>query len=204
MLQSSVPGVTRVGSRLACVGSLITEQARPLAERCLSGSEAQRVGVAEIFTLHLQLASFRTFCEQALARLFNDPSEKVRDQVATCFNEFEGEQLGEYGELITAFVQSRTFTTNPYSFIHALENTTAKLPEVTFLACEALFGMMCESDLNIYGQSIVRPDAIGKLLLRVYNQQRSRAQQTRCLDLMDRMLQCGDYSLSQVLAEYDR
>jgi hypothetical protein len=204
MLQSSVPGVTRVGAHLACVASLITEQARPLAELCLSGSEAQRVGAAEIFTLHLRLAGFRTFCEQALARLFNDPSEKVRDQVATCFNEFEGEQLGEYGELVTAFVRSGAFTTNPYSFIHALENTTAKLPEITCLACEALFGMMCESDLNLYGQSMVRPDAVGKLLLRVYSQQRDRTLQMRCLDLIDRMLQFGEYSLSQVLSQYDR
>ncbi len=128
----------------------------------------------------------------------------MREKVASCFNEFEGEQLGEYEELITAFVQSRTFTTNPYYFIHALDNSTAKLPEITFLACEALFGMLCESGLNLYGQSMVRPDAVGKLLLRVYSQQRDRVLQTRCLNLIDRMLQFGEYSLSQALAEYDR
>ncbi len=204
MLQSSVPGVTRVGARLACVASLITEQARPLAESCLSVFETQRIGAAEIFTLHLRHASFRAFCEYALGQLFNDPSEKVRDQVATCFNEFEGEQLGEYGEMMEAFVRSRTFTTNPYPFIHALESTTSKLPEITCLACEALFGMMCKNDLNMYGQSSVRPDAVGKLLLRVYSQQKNTALQTRCLNLIDRMLQFGEYSLSQVLAEYDR
>lgn len=204
MLQSSVPGVTRVGARLACIASLITEQARPLAEHCLYGSEDQRVGAAEIFTLHLRIASFRTFCEQALEQLFNDPSEKVLAQVVGCFNNFEGEQLGEYEELIKVYVHSRTFTTNPYHFLHALENTTARLTEITCLACETLFDMMCERDLDMYTQSIVRADAVGKLLLRVYSQQRDKALHTRCLNLIDRMLQFGDYSLGQVLIEYDR
>ena len=90
------------------------------------------------------------------------------------------------------------------SSLLSLENSTAKLPEITCLACEALFGMMCESDLNLYGQSMVRPDAVGKLLLRVYSQQRDRVLQTRCLNLIDRMLQFREYSLSQALAEYDR
>lgn len=114
--------------------------------------------------------------------------------MATCFNEFEREQFGEYGELMKAFVQSRAFTTNPYYFIHALENTTAKLPEITCLACETLFGMMYENKLNVYGQSMLRPDAVGKLLLRVYSQQRDRILQARCLNLIDRMLQFGEYA----------
>jgi hypothetical protein len=63
---------------------------------------------------------------------------------------------------------------------------------------------MCESDLNVYGKSIVRADVVGKLLLRVYSQQRDKALQKRCLNLIDRMLQFGEYSLGQVLAEYDR
>ncbi|GHO65546.1 hypothetical protein KSC_044380 [Ktedonobacter sp. SOSP1-52] len=204
MLQSSIPNVTRVGARLICVASLVTEQARSLVERYLSGAEAQRMGMAEVLTLHLRLASFRMFCEQAIVQLFNDPSEKVRDQVATCFNEFEGGQLGEYSGLVEAFVQSQTFATNPYYLIHALENTTAKLPEITCLACETFFEMMAERGLRVYGQSIIHTDAVGKLLLRVYSQQKVKALQTRCLDLIDRMLQFGEYSLSQVLAEYDR
>lgn len=204
MLQSSVPDVARVGARLACVASLITEHAHPLAERSLSGSEPQRVGAAEIFTSHLRLASFRNFCEQALFQLCNDPSEKVHSQIATCFNEFEGGQLGDYGRLIEAFVQSPAFVTNPYFLIHALETTTAKLPEITCLVCETFFERMCANDLNLYGQSIVRADVVGKLLLRVYSQQREKALQTRCLNLIDRMLQFGEYSLNQVLAEYNR
>ena len=128
--------------------------------------------------------------------------EKVREKTATCFHEFEGGQLGEYRELIEAFVQSRTFVTNPYYFIHALENTSAKLPEITCLACETLFEVMRERNFNGYAH--VQPGTVGKLLLRVYSQQRDKALQRRCLNIIDRMLQLGEYSLSQVLIEYER
>ena len=61
---------------------------------------------------------------------------------------------------------------------------------------------MREENSNVYAH--VRPDAVGKLLLRVYSQQRDKVLQSRCLKLIDRMLQLGEYSLSQVLVEYER
>ena len=204
MLQSNIAGVTRVGARLVCVAALITEQARSLTECCLSGSEAQRIGAAEIFALHLRLASFRAFCEQALVRLFDDPSAKVREQVATCFHTFEGEQLEDYQECIEVFVQSQSFVTHPYHVIHALENADAQLPEMTCLACETCFRIMDDNPFTWNPQSMVRADTLGKLLLRVYSQQKDEVLKTRCLDLIDHLLQRGEYSLSHVLIEYDR
>jgi hypothetical protein len=201
MLQSTVPGVVRVGARVVCIASLITEQAQVLAQSCVVGREAQRMGAAEVFTTHLRLASFRTFCEQAIVQLLNDPSQKVCSLAATCFNEFDGGLLGDYERLVEAFIRSSTFDTNPYPLIHALENTTAKLPEITCLACEMFFEKLC---MNGGNQPFVRPDAVGKLLLRIYSQQKEKVLQTRALNLMDRMLQLGEYSLSQVLAVYDR
>jgi hypothetical protein len=183
------------------VAALITEKAHALAEQCLCGSEAQRIGAAEIFALHLRLASFRAFCEQGLVHLFDDPSVKVREQVATCFHGFEGAQLGDYREVAEAFVQSQAFVTNPSPVIHALEITEAKLPEITCQACEACLGMMEENHLT---REKVHEDTVGKLLLRVYSQQKDEALQMRCLNLIDHLLQRGAYSLGHVLAAYDR
>ena len=71
MIESEDPGVATVGARQACLISLILEEARPLAQRCLSGTEAQRVGVAEVYAAHLQTARFRGFCEETLIQLLH-------------------------------------------------------------------------------------------------------------------------------------
>ena len=49
MLASGEVDVATAGARQACVASLEVEGARPLAERCLSGTEAQRVGATEVY-----------------------------------------------------------------------------------------------------------------------------------------------------------
>ena len=48
MVDSKDATVAAVGARQACVASLDVEEARPLAEKCLSGTEAQREGAAEV------------------------------------------------------------------------------------------------------------------------------------------------------------
>src|SRR4051794_9267549 len=112
---------------IACFASLIIEKAQVLSQSCLVEPEAQR------------LASFCNFYGQAIARLLNKPAQKVRSQAATCFNEFNGGLLSTYERLVEAFIRNFTFDTDTYPLIHALENTTAILPEITCLACKMFF-----------------------------------------------------------------
>lgn len=204
MLQSPVTGVARVGARLACVAALITEQAQPLAEACLVGSEAQRIGMAEICAAHLVLAPFRPFCEKALMSLFNDSSEQVRAKAVKCFEGWTGSQLGGYERLIEVYVQSPTFMTNPHLLIQALKEASVQLPEITCIVCEKYLDMMSTDDGKRFLPYGIRGGTIDTLLLRVYSQQRKPTLQTRCLDLIDRVLQYDDQGLSQILGEYDR
>jgi hypothetical protein len=89
--------------------ALMKEDARPTAEACLAGNEVHRRGAAQVFAANLRQARFRRFCEDKLEVLFNDPSEKVRDEAAGCFRGFKNEQLGEYAELVGAFIASEAF-----------------------------------------------------------------------------------------------
>lgn len=83
MVNSKDATVAAAGGRQACVASLDVEEARPLAEKCLSGTEAQREGAAEVYSANLRTARYRSVCEDALAQLFNDESEKVRSAAST-------------------------------------------------------------------------------------------------------------------------
>ncbi|MCP4404981.1 MAG: hypothetical protein GY801_47725 [bacterium] len=126
----------QTGARQACLISLTKEEARPFAERCISGTEPQRLGAAQIFSRNLVSTQFRSYCEDALLKFFNDPGKDVREKAATCFHAFKGEQLGESIPLVEACVQSAAFTTSPGVLLEALQKTTAKLPAITCRVCE--------------------------------------------------------------------
>jgi len=50
----------------------------------------------------------------------------------------------------------------------------------------------------------MHPSALSKLLVRLYSQSTDEAVKTRCLDLIDRMVQLGAFGLADALAAYER
>ena len=204
MIMSELPEVVKVGTRQACLTSLVMEEARWLAELCLSGTEAHRTAAAEIFVANLRTARFREFCESALVQLFYDSSSEVRSQSAKCFFRFEGEQIGEYVSLIKAFVQSSAFSTDCHDLIYTLEKTTAKLLDITYLVCEQFINAVGSSAADIRTRSAAYANTISQLLIRVYSQSKDQTLQSRCLDLIDRLAQMEAYGLDEALVLYER
>jgi hypothetical protein len=204
MIRSLEPEVATVGGRQACLASLFVEEARPLADHCISGTEGQQMGAAEVYAAHLRTASFRSVCEEALIRLFNSPYEKVRAQAGTCFHGFEGEDLSTCEELVDTFVQSPAFASHYFNLIYALDQTTAKLPRVTCLVCERFLNTFSREAGDIRTGHAADADIVCRLIIRVYSQTRDGGLQTRCLDVIDRMAQTRAYGFEKVLALYDR
>jgi hypothetical protein len=169
MIRSLEPDVATVGARQASLASLFVEEARPLVAHCISGTEGQQIGAAEVYAANLRATNFRSVCEEALIALFNSPYEKVRSKAGTCFHGFEGEELGAYEALIETFVQSPAFVSHYFNLIYALDQTTAKLPKV---AC-----MVCEQFLNAFGREVsdirtghaTDADIVCRLIVRVYS-----------------------------------
>jgi hypothetical protein len=204
MLISDSPKVVRGGARQACLSSLYIEEASSLAERCFMGTEVHRLSAAEIFVANLRSAQYRESCEKGLIRLFNDSDEKVRDEAAKCFFNFEADELSNYTDLVQAFVDSPAFTANCYDLIYALEKTTAKLPDVTCLVCEKFVDSFGSATADIRTSSAADADIISELLIRVYSQNKNQALQSRCLDVVDRMAQLGTYGLDKALQQFER
>ncbi len=204
MIRSLEPEVATVGGRQACLASLFVEEARPLADHCISGTEGQQMGAAEVCAANLRTASFRSVCEEALIALFNSPYEKVRSKAGTCFHGFEGEELGAYEELVGTFVQSPAFASHYFNLIYALDQTTAKLPKVTCLVCERFLNTFGREAGDIRTGHAADADIVCRLIVRVYSQTRDDDLQTRCLDVIDRMVQTRAYGFEKVLTLYDR
>jgi hypothetical protein len=196
--------VATAGARQTCVASLEEEAARPLAEGCLSGTEAQRLGAAEVYAANLPTARYRSVCEDALVRLFDDKSEAVCLEASKCFYRFQDDQLGQYGGLIEAFIRSASFLVEHRQLIRALGETTAELPVVTILACERFLEVVGGDAADIRTSAAGLTDNVIKILMRVYNQTRNLETQARCLDLFDQMAQLGVYGMDRVLERYER
>lgn len=205
MIRSDLPEVVKVGTRQACRAALIIEEARSLAELCLSNTETHRIAATEIFVANFRQAHFREFCEDVLIKLFQDSAEPVRSQAARCFLHFEGDELGDYISLVEAFVDSPAFFSDDYNLIHALENTTAKLPDaVTYRVCYRFIeGLKCD-DADVSQRARLEADKVSKLLLQLYSQSRNQELQLRCLDLIDFMTQMEVYELAEALTQYER
>lgn len=203
MIRSDQSTVIRVGSRQSCLASLNIEEANTLVNECLNGTVDHRIAAAEIFRGNLQSAYFRQSCENNLIPLFSDPDEPVRKEAARCFSKFEGNELAQYTNLIEQFVNTPAFSTSCYSLIHSLEKTTAKLPEVTCLVCEKFVESFGIESGDIRTSSAGDSNTISKLLIRVYSQNsRNSKLQSRCLDVVDRMMEMGSYGLDKALLDY--
>lgn len=203
MVYSEDPEIATAGARQACVASLDADGAASLAEACLSGDEAQRVGAAQIFAANLKTARFRDVCEAALSGLFADASEKVRAEASRCFFSLEADQLGEHASLAESFVASPAFADKHHDLMYALESTTARVPDLTCSVCERLLDFAERDQTDISTLGTVSDEAV-QLLLRAYGQSQGPELEARCLDLFDRMARLGVYGLEEALGQHER
>ena len=205
MLNSDLSEVAEAGARNSCCISLVIEQAKPLADHCLSGHEGHRLAAAEVFANNIRSAHFRQECKDALILLFNDPDEKVRAQSAKCFFDMEGEELSKYLDLVNQFISSAAFLNSFHDLIWAMERTTARLPEIICMMCDRYITDLLEE--NSRNGKAFRTDInlICKLLMTSYSQSSKQPElQSQCLNLIDRLAVIGLYDLDKVLEEYER
>ena len=204
MLGSEAEGVQQAGARLACLASLGIGEALPLAQQCLAGTPEQRLGAAQVFSANVTHPAFRPRCVNALMDLFDDREESVRAEASTCFDEFEGEQLGAYVGLVEAFAASCAFSAHHEALIRAFEHSTAKLPDVTCTVCERLLDLLGPAIADVQARAALSGQDLWKLILRVYLTSAVDAMRSRCLDVIDRMTELGVYGSQDALAAYDR
>jgi hypothetical protein len=204
MLNADHEEANIAGARVACVAALFTEQARATAEACLRGSEAHRRGAAQVFAANLGQERFRRFCEENLMLLFNDTSEKVRSEAARCFVRLAEGQVGDYADLVDAFIASEAFVTEHSSLFHALDKTTAQLPDTTCAAAERFFEVVGSDAGDVRTHGAAESFMVTKLIVRLYAQSKSPDIQKRCLDLIDRVARMQALGLGEAISDYER
>ena len=203
MLYSDDLQVAKVGARQSCMAALGNEEAQSLVNYCLSsGTTAHRKALAQVFVGNFKSAHFRQYCEDGLIKLFDDNEKDVLSQAARCFLKLEEDELKDYTNIVERFVKSNAFDNNCYSLIRALEKTSAKLPQITFLVCDRFIQDLQAqpSEQRSYSRDA---DKVSQLLIRLYSQS-NRKMRSQCLDLIDHLCEMNVYGLDKALVEYER
>ena len=204
MMGSTLEPVGIAGARQACIAALVHEECRHLAEACLSGSEAHRLGAAEVFSANLGIVDYRSYSEECLIRLFDDESDRVRAEASSCFGELSDCNLSGYGTLIERFAVSKSVPSQVWSPLYALKNSCTKIPESACLIVEAFLNRVGKDANDIQTAAAHNTEMAVELLGRIYNQSSNESTRSLCLDLIDKAIVLGFDRAGKLLTEYDR
>ena len=204
MLGSSEPDVCDTGGILAGIATLELESAADLADAALHGGACQRLGVAKVAAANIAFPEFRAWCEAMLVKLFNDDDAEVRGEAASCFHNLPDDALETYGDLITAFCDSRAFEEDSSSILHTLEKSLGRLPGMTCLVCQKFFARFGEEPSDIQTSRAGDADTAAKLIFRTYQQHQDDEWTSPSLDLIDRLCLEGITHASEEFEQFER
>jgi hypothetical protein len=199
MIRSTIPEVSRVGAKLASLAVFHDDSAASLVIEAMSGTAAQRHGVADVAAANVGHAECRDWCEPRLLQLFNDPDAEVRKEAATSFRRLEKEPLQVYEGLITSFCDSAAYQEDSFSVLHMLECSVHQLPGITCFVCEKFLDRFSDEATDI------RTHRAGdSSTVRTYHQHQRDDWAKRCLELIDRMCLEGIQDVKKQLEDFDR
>lgn len=196
--------------RAICKAAVIFEEVQPLAITCVEGTEEQQKAAAEVMAANVRFKGPGDFGEGMLLRLFNSEHKTVRSSTAICFNHMwdrRGDGIQEYGDLITAFMNSQAFPDGVGYLVHALEQTTTRLPDVTYEICKRFLDLVGPAAADIRTKAAGDARSVIQVLVRLYSralEERDTAVQTKCLNLLDQAAALGTFWLDEALAMYER
>ena len=204
MIRSGSPDGQKAGAKLAALAVLYGHDADDLVAESMQGSVDHRRGIAEVASRNVAASTCRDWCERHLTVLFEDEDEAVRQQAASCFRQFEDRGLGEYEDLIEAFVGSRAFPHSTHEILRALELARNRLPGVTCLVAERFLDHFEEGAGDIRTRAAGRAMDLAKLVFRTYQQHQGDEWGDRALDLIDRLCLTQAYGVREQFEEFER
>jgi hypothetical protein len=211
MVASPDPSARKAGAQILTLAATWGNQAalalaEPLCVR--SGDATVRAATADLLATVLTNShtAERSFCEESLVRFFDDEAESVRKEAADCFRAFRNnDALADYLYLAEAFVDSRAFGDDTFSFFQMLKTTTTALPEIVLVVFERSIELMRSVPPGERVRTGRFVDRDSSLLLRFYEQtEREPALRRRTLDVIDALARCDTYNLEQTLAAGER
>ncbi len=195
MIESPVAVIAEEGAQEATARWLFFNQLEDLMTHCLSGSEAQRKGVATIVGQHVRDDKYSEKCWPVLLSLSNDSSREVREKAAWAIHDERILATPASADFLKHFVTTAGFNDNPDSLIDALQDhpgTLVPFTDVVFAAVDSLVECVHNPDVQSKRRMSLIDRHVTTVVLRLYEQSRRESNQTisdRCLDMFDELLE---------------
>lgn len=203
LVASDDDAVGRVGARLACLASFAIEEARPMAEKAISGGAGARLGAAEVYAANLGVHALRAQCRSALIQLFDDSDPAVRREAGTCFRGLQGTSLAGEEDLFLAFAMSPGLADNPHDILDALVAAPSVPPAATAAICLSVLEAAGSEAGSLASAWSAHMPNVATLAARLCAHADARTSQAG-LDLIDALAAQSAYGLDRAVAPFER
>lgn len=169
-----------------------------------TGSDAIREAASHVFAQNISNPIFGDRCAESLGTYFDDENESVRQNCSAAFWNMKGERLLQLESMISSFVESRSFETEPQSLLMALNESRAELPKVVCRSAERVLEFIGEEGGNLANSEASSAYSLSTLVVRQYAQSTEGELKRHCLDLIDQMERRGYMGIADELGKLDR
>jgi len=204
MLKAADEGARFIAGRQIILAAFHDPHAAEDVQQVLGGDDVCRKAAAEIYAHNLGRTASRSVCAEHLAQLFDDPDSKVRAAASDCFRLLPSTLLTQEQDLMFRFIESAACLENSHDLIHALEECAEPLPEVI---CRVPERLISEHRAQGRGQHIEARRwtyQLPALIARLYEQTPNAQIKSRCLNIIDGMLELGFSEIEKELAQVER
>lgn len=162
--------------------------------KCISGTDAQRKGVAEALMHLAHRALYSENCLPLLIQLAADDNEEIRQQVNILFRYDDVLGVPGFHEFLQDYLKSKAFQDDPSHLIDALEDHKAslsELSEIVLTVSHAFLTAWSSTEKHSERHGWAAAHHLVPLTLRLYAQAASEGTESireRCLDFWDEML----------------
>jgi hypothetical protein len=204
MLDDQDASAREAASRAITVASFRFREADEDIQRVIKGDEVCRAALATIAAGNLQFPELADRCRGWLIAAFNDESQKVHDPAARCFHEISEEQLSRETKLIDAFLKSPAFRHNASSLLIVLEQSVHRLPDVVCNIPERAVEIHRKENSKEAMEASWWTHQMAELVLRLYEQTDDEAIRSRCLNVLDSMIELDFGDIESALRKLER
>jgi hypothetical protein len=204
MLSDQDAAARQAASRAITVASFRFPEAEEDVQRVIEGDEVCRAALATIATGNLQYPEIADRCRDWLIAAFNDKSRTVHDAAARCFQEISDEQLSREPKLIDAFLESPAFRDNASSLLIVLEQSVHRLPDVVCKIPERAVEIHRKENSEEAMEARWWTHQMAGLVLRLYEQTDDEAIRSRCLNVLDSMIELDFGNIESELQKLER
>ena len=204
MLASQSEKAVKAAARQVCLSALNGGGAKDDANDVRTGTAQMRKAAAEVYSANIAHEVVGAECRRLLKPFLADPDEGVRAEAASAFHHVSGLSTETQADLLAGFLEASPGPKALEQVVRALEDSPVRMPDLVCRLAEQCVGALRDETGSITNADSMAARNLSKIVIRLYAQTDDMAIRGRCLTLIDEMLLCHFFGLTEELRKLDR